>query len=176
LVLADGIKNAQATIEAFAGLPEHVRDRTDLVFFSRESMPRPAVAAALVNPRVRFIAQPTTAELVALMNLATVFAFPSWYEGFGLPLVEAMRCGAPIVASSRAAIPEIVGEAGLLFDLEDPDGFRAHLCALLEDAVLRERARAAALARARAFDWCETARRTVSVYESTGAARGRQVA
>jgi glycosyltransferase involved in cell wall biosynthesis len=175
-VLADGIKNAQATVEAYTGLPEDVQRRTDLVFFSRESTPRPAVAGALVNPRVRFIAQPTTVELVGLMNLATIFAFPSWYEGFGLPLVEAMRCGLPIVASSRAAIPEIVGDAGRIFDLEDPLGFREHLCALLENDALRDCLRAAALARGRSFEWSVTARQTLSVYESAQALGSRSAA
>lgn len=175
-VLADGIKNAEATILAYAGLPEHVKRRTDLVFFSREPFPRPAVAAALVDPQVRFIQQPATADLAALMNLATVFAFPSWYEGFGLPLVEAMQCGLPVVASSRAAIPEIVGDAGLIFDLEDRDGFRRQLRALLENDRLRQDQAAKALARGASFSWRETAHRTVAVYESVGAARSRYIA
>jgi alpha-1,3-rhamnosyl/mannosyltransferase len=110
------------------------------------------------------------------MNLATVFAFPSWYEGFGLPLVEAMQCGLPIVASSRAAIPEIVGDAGLIFDLEEPDGFRRHLRALLENDRLRKDQAAKALARGTSFSWRETARRTVSVYESVDAVRSRHIA
>jgi glycosyltransferase involved in cell wall biosynthesis len=175
-VLADGIKNAEATVTAYAGLPEHVKGRTDLVFFSREPTPRPSVAAALVDPRVRFIPRPATADLVALMNLATVFAFPSWYEGFGLPLVEAMQCGLPVVASSRAAIPEVVGDAGLIFDLEDRDGFRRHLRALLENDRLRKDHALKALARGASFSWRETARRTLSVYESVGAARSRYIA
>ena len=175
-VLADGIKNAEATIHAYAGLPEHVKGRTDLVFFSREPSPRPAVAAALVDPQVRFIQQPATADLAALMNLATVFAFPSWYEGFGLPLVEAMQCALPIVASSRAAIPEIVGDAGLIFNLEDRDGFRRQLRAVLENDRLRKELAAKALARGASFSWRETAHRTVMVYESVGTACSRYIA
>jgi len=175
-VLADGIKNAEATIHAYAALPEHVKGRTDLVFFSREPSPRPAVAAALVDPQVRFIQQPATADLAALMNLATVFAFPSWYEGFGLPLVEAMQCALPIVASSRAAIPEIVGDAGLIFNLEDRDGFRRQLRAVLENDRLRKELAAKALARGASFSWRETAHRTVMVYESVGTACSRYIA
>jgi glycosyltransferase involved in cell wall biosynthesis len=175
-VLADGIKNAEATVKAYAGLPEHLKGRTDLIFFSREPAPRPAVARALVDPRVRFIAQPATADLVALMNLASIFAFPSWYEGFGLGLVEAMQCGLPVVASSRAAIPEIVGDAGLIFDLEAPNGFRGHLRALLENDRQRKDLAAKALTRGSSFSWRETARRTLSVYESVGAARSRCIA
>jgi len=175
-ILADGIKNAAATIDAYAGLPERVKRCTDLVFFSRERNPRPAVAEALVDPRVRFIPQPSTPDLVALMNLATIFAFPSWYEGFGLPLVEAMRCGLPVVASSRAAIPEIIGGAGLIFDLEARNAFCIHLGAVLENDRVRTMLASRALARAALFNWHETARRTVAIYESVGAIRSRHIA
>ena len=175
-VLADGIKNAEATVEAYAALPRHVKSQTDLVFFSREPTPRPAVARALGDPQVRFIPKPATADVVALMNLAAIFAFPSWYEGFGLPLVEAMQCGLPIVASSRAAIPEIVGDAGLIFDLEARDGFRTHLCTLLENDRMREALASKARARAGAFNWRETALRTLSVYESVAAVPARHIA
>jgi glycosyltransferase involved in cell wall biosynthesis len=175
-VLADGIKNPDATIHAYVSLPEALKNRTDLVFFSREAAPRPVVAAALVDRRIRFIARPTTPELVVLMNLASVFAFPSWYEGFGLPLVEAMQCGLPIVASSRAAIPEIVGDAGLIFDLETPEAFRGHLLTLLEDARSRGDLAARALRRSQSFSWRETARRTLAVYESVSTFGARQIA
>ncbi len=175
-ILADGIKNPQAAVAAYQGLPDTVKRRTALIFFSREATPRPAVAEAMGDPHVRFIPQPTTASLVALMNLATLFAFPSWYEGFGLPLVESMRCGLPIVASSRAAIPEIVGDAGLIFDLEAPDAFCAHMRALLENDQLRSDVAARALARSRTFDWNDTARRTLAVYEAALAARDRRIA
>jgi len=175
-ILADGIKNPAATLAAYQQLPEHLKRCTDLVFFSRESTPRPAVAAALDDWRIHFIARPSTADLVALMNLAAVFAFPSWYEGFGLPLVEAMQCGLPIVASSRAAIPEIVGDAGLIFDLESGDGFRLHLRTLLENERLRKDLAAKALARSRQFSWRETALRTLAIYELVGTIRSRHIA
>jgi len=111
-----------------------------------------------------------------LMNLASIFAFPSWYEGFGLPLVDAMRCRLPIVASSRAAIPEIVGEAGLIFDLEAEDGFRAHLLNLLQDAERRDDLADRALKRSQAFSWRETARRTLAVYDRASTIGVRQIA
>jgi alpha-1,3-rhamnosyl/mannosyltransferase len=110
------------------------------------------------------------------MNLAAVFAFPSWYEGFGLPLVEAMQCGLPIVASSRAAIPEIVGDGGLIFDLDSGDGFRAHLRTLLENERLRKDLASKALARSRQFSWRETALQTLAIYESVAAIRSRHIA
>jgi glycosyltransferase involved in cell wall biosynthesis len=175
-VLADGIKNPAATIAAWRALPDGVKASVHLVFFSRERSPRPAVAHAVADARIRFIAQPPTSDLVALMNLATVFMFPSWYEGFGLPLVEAMNCGLPIVASSRAAIPEVVGDAGLVSDLERPDRLAADLLLLLADEGRRQELRQRALARGATFTWTRTARQMLDVYKSTIRTTLRQTA
>ena len=165
-ILADGIKNPAAVIEAYRALPEVLRQATQLVFFSREAAPRPAVATALEDSRIRFVSRPSTEDLVALMNLATVFAFPSWYEGFGLPLVEAMKCGTPIIGSSRGSIPEIIGSGGLIFDLEEPLQFTEHLRRVLADDVFRSELRARALARAERFSWRRTAEETLHLYET----------
>jgi glycosyltransferase involved in cell wall biosynthesis len=166
VILADGIKNPGALIEAYSSLPEALRLSTQIAFFSREASPRPEVVRALDRGGVRFIPQPSTADLVRLMNLATVFAFPSWYEGFGIPLVEAMQCGAPIIASSRASIPEIVGDAGVVFDLEAPETFGALLRELLEDEPRRKTLAANALERSKLFSWRRTAQETLAVYEA----------
>ena len=171
VVLADGIKNPQAAIDAFHALPEDVRGACQLVFFSREAQPRAPVARALGLPGIRFLARPATDDLVLLMNLASVFVFPSWYEGFGLPLVEAMQCGTPVIASSRGSIPEVLGGAGLLFDLEEPDAFARHLLAVLDSEAIRSDLRARSLARARAFSWQTTAEHTVEVYRQALARR-----
>jgi glycosyltransferase involved in cell wall biosynthesis len=176
VILADAIKNPQAVILAYRALPTHIRNETALVFFSREGRPRPAVAEALQDPGIRFIGRPTTGELAALMNVATVFAFPSWYEGFGLPLVEAMQCGLPIVGSSRGSIPEVVGDAGLIFDLEAPGQLAACLLDVLGNRGRQKDLRTRAIARARRFSWRETARQTVAVYEAVTASSVRQSA
>ena len=164
VILADGIKNPGAAIDGYRALPQDVRDKADLVFFSREPRPRPPVAAALEVPGIRFVPRPTTADLVLLMNAASVFLFPSWYEGFGIPLVEAMQCGLPIVASSRGSIPEVLGGTGLLFDMESPDALVDHLSAVLTSEALRKELRVKSLARARDFSWRQTAQRTLDVY------------
>lgn len=171
VVLADGIKNPGALIRAWEQLPDAVRADATLVFFSREAQPRAEVAAALAtDDRIRFIARPSSEDLVLLMNAADVFAFPSFYEGFGLPLVEAMQCGAAIVASDRGSIPEVVGGAGLIFSLEAPQTFAAHLAQLLGDAEARMRLRAASLRRAAEFSWDKAARETLQVYHAAAAA------
>lgn len=92
-------------------------------------------------------------ELVELMNGAAALVFPSLWEGFGLPAVEAMSCGLPVLASDRGSLPEVVGDGGLFYDPERTDAIVECLDRFLSDAALRERLRAAALARTRAFSW-----------------------
>lgn len=173
VVLGDGIKNPGAAVAAWNALTEHARDAAMLVFFSREPAPRAELASHLPDPRIRFIPQPSTEDLVGLMNLASVFVFPSFYEGFGIPLVEAMRCGLAVVASSRGSIPEVVGEGGLIFDLDRPNEFAAALGRVLASPELRNGLREAALRRATAFSWEETARKTLALYERTLGSRAR---
>jgi glycosyltransferase involved in cell wall biosynthesis len=95
---------------------------------------------------------------------ATVFAFPSRYEGFGLPLLEAMACGAPVVSSSASSLPEVVGDAGMLVDPSDVEGWCSALRQLLEDEPHRAALAAAGRARAQAFSWRRMAAETVQVY------------
>ena len=100
-------------------------------------------------------------ELVpALYSGALAFIFLSEYEGFGLPPLEAMACGVPVICSNRASLPEVVGDAALLVDPTDLDAIRAALHTLVEDTALRETLCAKSLARARGFSWDHTADRT----------------
>ena len=168
-VLADGIKNASALVEAWGALPAETRAGRALVFFSREAAPRADIAAAVDGRSVLFLPRPDTASLIRLMSHALAFAFPSFHEGFGLPLVEAMACGAPIVASTRGSIPEVVGDAALLFEVDDRREFSTHLARLVESPDLRARMREASLARARDFSWEQTARQTAAVYRALAA-------
>jgi glycosyltransferase involved in cell wall biosynthesis len=172
-VLADAIKNPGALLRAWRQLPTDLRARTTLTFFSREPSPRPELAAALSDPQLRFVPQPSFDDLVVLMRAADLFAFPSFYEGFGLPLVEAMQSGLPIVAATRGSIPEVVGDAGLLFTLEDIPAFAAHLARVLLDDGLRTRLRAASLARATQFSWEKAAHETVRVYREVAVLKSR---
>jgi glycosyltransferase involved in cell wall biosynthesis len=169
LIVADGIKNAGAVVAAYRRLPPHVRDRTAVAFFSRESAPRADIADAIDGEAIRFLPRMSTTDLTLLMNVATVLAFPSWYEGFGMPLVEAMQCGIPVVASTRGAIPEIVGDAGLLFDVDDTESLARHLEAVLTSETLHASLASKSLARGAAFDWDTTARLTMDVYRSVAA-------
>jgi glycosyltransferase involved in cell wall biosynthesis len=104
------------------------------------------------------------ADLPALYSGAVCFVYPSYFEGFGLPPLEAMQCGAPVIAGNRTSLPEVVGEAGLLVDPFDEAAIAAAIARLIDDSDLRAELRVKGLERARMFDWHETARRTLSVY------------
>jgi glycosyltransferase involved in cell wall biosynthesis len=103
-------------------------------------------------------------ELALWYSSATVFAFPSRFEGFGLPLLEAMACGTPVVSSSASSLPEVVGDAGLLVDPSDVDGLAVALRDLMDDEPRRNALSVAGLARAATFSWQRMASETVQVY------------
>ena len=104
-------------------------------------------------------------DLPALYTGALCFVYPSYFEGFGLPPLEAMQCGAAVVAGNRTSLPEVVGPAGLLVDPFDESALAAAVSRLIDDRDLRERLRAAGLERARQFTWRETARLTLQAYD-----------
>jgi glycosyltransferase involved in cell wall biosynthesis len=95
---------------------------------------------------------------------ATALVYPSRYEGFGLPVLEAMASGTPVIASRAASIPEVLGEAGILLDPDDERGWMDAIAKVVNDEALRARMKAAGLARASTFTWARTARATMDVY------------
>ena len=107
------------------------------------------------------------ADLPALYTLADVLAFPSLYEGFGLPPLEAMACGTPVVTSNNSSLPEAVGSAALLVNAEDTDGLTEALARVLGDAELRGRLTELGQAQAARFTWPEAARRLLEAYRLT---------
>ena len=111
-------------------------------------------------------------ELPVLYSLAEMFVFPSLYEGFGLPPLEAMACGTPVVASNASSLPEVVGDAALTIDPYDIEGLAKAMEQLLMDQELRSEMRARGLVRAKLFSWERTARETLRVYEEVYA-KGR---
>jgi glycosyltransferase involved in cell wall biosynthesis len=113
---------------------------------------------------VRFLHDVPDEDLPALYNGATLLAIPSFYEGFGLPALEGMACGTPVVISDRGSLPEVAGVAGVQVDPDAPEAIAEGLARVLEDEGLRERLREAGLARAATFTWQETARKTLDVY------------
>jgi glycosyltransferase involved in cell wall biosynthesis len=110
-------------------------------------------------------------DLPALYSLAEAVAYPSLAEGFGIPVLEAMACGTPVLASPRGALPEVGGDAVLWAEPEDEEDLARGLERILTDSGLRQRLRAAGPPRARLFDWDETAKRTLEAYHQAAGPR-----
>jgi glycosyltransferase involved in cell wall biosynthesis len=106
------------------------------------------------------------ADLPALYAGADLFVYPSIYEGFGLPPLEAMACGTPVVTSTTSCLPEVTGDAGLLVDPTDVEAVAAAIGRLLEDDALHDTLRAAGLARAASYTWESCAGQTADAYRS----------
>jgi glycosyltransferase involved in cell wall biosynthesis len=122
---------------------------------------RSAVRRLGLEPRVEFAGYVEHDGLAALYRGAACLVFPSRYEGFGLPVLEAMASGTPVVATTAGAVPEVAGDAAVLVEPGDPEALAEGIRKALGD---RERLVAAGLERARRFTWAETARRTLAVY------------
>jgi len=162
-------KNHIILFEALRYLRER-GESVDLVVIGREGwhwtspLTRPEFQS--LTPWVKIIADVPDADLVEFYNRAAVFAYPSWYEGFGLPVLEAMACGTPVVCSSASALPEAGGDAALYADPHDSAAFAAQLSQVLADGALRRRMVDAGIRWARQFSWRRTAEETIAVYQS----------
>ena len=113
---------------------------------------------------VHFWGRADEKTLLSLYNLAAVLVFPSFYEGFGLPVLESMACGTPVVAANAAALPEVVGDAGLLVNPKDPESIAEAIARILDDSSLADDLRWRGLERARRFTWRRTAEKTLVFY------------
>lgn len=123
------------------------------------------------RPWLHHVAEPDDRTLVALFSGAAVFAMPSLDEGFGLPALEAMACGAPVVVAEAGALPEVVGQAGLTVLPEDVEGWAHALGRVLNDQGLADDMRRRSLERARAFSWTVSAKAVVQILEDPGRLR-----
>ncbi len=161
-------KNLVRMLEAFASLPSALR--SDLSFLLAgnvtfggekvlETVDRLGLRGKVLLPG--FVA---SEDLPALHAGASVFMFPTLYEGFGIPILEAMACGTPVVASTVSAHPEVAGDAALLVDPADTAAIAEAVARILEDGTLRERMIAKGFERAAGFSWDKTARMTIDLY------------
>jgi glycosyltransferase involved in cell wall biosynthesis len=165
-------KNLGALLEAVARLRRAgTWGETELVVVGAPGWgPDPArwAHALGLDGAVRFVGAAPDADLPALYGGALAFAFPSLWEGFGLPVLAAMAAGAPVIASNRGALPEVTGGAALLVE-PAPGPLAEALERLLAEPALRERLRLAGLARAAQFSWERAARETLAVYRTATA-------
>ena len=170
-------KNLPALIRAYASLPEDVRPALVIAGPVAPWNPegwnivRPALDELPpgIRDRVVVTGYVREDEKVALLSGAEALVFPSLYEGFGLPVIEAMACGTPVLTSDISALPETAGDAALLVDPHAQGDIAAGMERLLTDTALRERLRAAGLARVTRFSWDETARLTSEVLRRANA-------
>ena len=114
--------------------------------------------------RIRLLGQVDAVTLPELMRSASVLLYPSWYEGFGLPPLEAMACGTPVVASRAGALGEVLGDAALLCEPSDHDAMASACQRLVEDPGLRQKMVRVGVERAAQFSWQEAARQTIQIY------------
>jgi glycosyltransferase involved in cell wall biosynthesis len=121
--------------------------------------------------RVQFLGAVDKGSTPALYRGATAFIFASRYEGFGLPPLEAMACGTPVVGSNASSIPEVVGDGGILYDPDDAAGMASALVRLSTDSAFRTEMTDRALAQAARFSWARTAEQTRAAYHDVMAAR-----
>jgi glycosyltransferase involved in cell wall biosynthesis len=158
--------------QAFALLPAPVREGHQLLLAGRivqgelAHVQYLAQSAGLKPDELRFTNHVTDEELVGIYNLCHLFVFPSGHEGFGLPLLEAMACGAPVIASNTSSLPEVLGLDEALFDPNDAAAIAARMTWALNDAALRARLREHGLQQAKRFSWDESAKRAIAAWEA----------
>ncbi len=173
----DPRKNAQALIAAFALLPRSARAGRKLVFAGRLSDHERALVGiaagrhGLLAQDIVFTDYVEEDELVMLYRLCEVLVFPSLHEGFGLPALEAMACGAPVLAADNTSLPEVVGRADALFDPFKPATLAAILARVFGERAFHEDLKRWGPKRASQFTWAGAARQTIRAFERVHAAR-----
>lgn len=164
-VLADAIKNPAVLVRAWQRLPLDLQTKHQIVFFSRRPDPLPVVHEAVAAGIAQLLIRPSRQDLIGLYSQAQVFVFPSWIEGFGIPILEAMTCGTPVIASDRGSIPEVVGDAAMIIDAEDHEKLADYLIRLLEQPAEREHWRQLGFVRSAQFSWESIAQQYLDTYQ-----------
>jgi glycosyltransferase involved in cell wall biosynthesis len=160
-------KNLPRLLEAMAGIPAERRPLLVIPGYRtwHEDELREQARRLGIEGDVRLLGWVSQAQLEGLYAASSVFVLPSLFEGFGLPVLEAMQRGLPVACSNRSSLPEVAGDAALLFDPERPEEIGSAISRLIEDGAEAERLREAGLEQARRFTWDETARLTAGSYE-----------
>ena len=163
-------KNLGVALEAFARLQ---KGRPDAVFLKVGSPGLPAGREATlekidklgIREAIRFVGAVEEEKLNQLYSLADVFVYPSKFEGFGLPPLQAMAAGTPVICSNATSLPEVVGEAAIMHDADDVNGFAESLKKIVTDKELAQSLRENGLERVQQFSWTEAVERVAEVYK-----------
>jgi glycosyltransferase involved in cell wall biosynthesis len=175
-------KNIPRLVEAFAVLRGELRDHPRfqnlrLIIIGDEIARHPALRHAVIHSRVedavRFLGFVPIETLRAFYQTASAFVFPSLYEGFGLPPLEAMACGTPVVCSSVSSLPEVVGDAAVIVNPENVFDIARGMREVLLDESLRQRLIAEGIKKASQFSWERTAAEVLHAYEEIGSYKKR---
>jgi glycosyltransferase involved in cell wall biosynthesis len=167
-------KNVEGALRAFADVRESVPGCPPMVILGAGVASRltPDVLRRFVDPTVvRIPGLIDHADMPAVYSLAGALLFPSYYESFGIPLVEAMACGCPVITSNAPACPEVVADAALMVPPDDVDGLAHAMTRVLREPKLATDLRERGLRRAKQFSWTESARRLLSVLERASKSR-----
>ncbi|MBI5606426.1 MAG: glycosyltransferase family 4 protein [Deltaproteobacteria bacterium] len=160
-------KNIPTLLKAFAGILDRIPH--DLVLVGQKGWKWEPIFQEInrldLKSRVHWTGYVSDLDRVVFYNAADFMVFPSWYEGFGMPLLEAMQCGCPVITSRVSAMPEVVGEAGLLIDPGRIEELQTAMLRLVQEPGLAEKLRKAGLEQARKFSWETSARLTLEVFE-----------
>jgi glycosyltransferase involved in cell wall biosynthesis len=178
----DRRKNLDGLIRGWAGLPRVLRDQYPLVIAGRQwphdhplyPDPRKLVSQRALGSGVIFTGGIRQQDKDAVLSAATVFAFPSHYEGFGLPVLEAMACGTPTLTANTSSLPEVAGDAAILVNPASDRAITEGLASLLESPEQRDELTRRGLARAAGYRWSSVAERTVAVYRRASGSAGAQ--
>lgn len=167
---ADERKNLPRLIDAWSAMPVSLRNTHQLLFAGRMpegnvvELQRIAGRCGLGKDELVFSGYVSDEELVLLYNLCKLFVFPSWHEGFGLPALEAMACGAPVIGANTTSVPEVIGLEEALFDPFDTAAIRDKLQAALGDEEFLARLRSHGSEQAQSFSWDATAQRAIAAW------------
>jgi glycosyltransferase involved in cell wall biosynthesis len=157
-------KNLPVLIKAFHRLINGFKIK-NVKLLKINNMDRELIRRLKIEKYVKIIDYVPEEDLPKFYNLADVFVFPSIYEGFGFPPLEAMACGTPVITSNASSLPEVVGGAGIMLDPNDVDGFAKAMYNVLTDEGLRQEMIKRGLERVKKFSWDKAARETLEVYK-----------
>jgi glycosyltransferase involved in cell wall biosynthesis len=168
---ADERKNHRGLMQAYNQLAQSLKSQYQLVFVGKlpivlkEQLRDYAASLGLTERDVVITDKVSDEELVAFYNLCDLFVFPSWHEGFGLPALEALACGAPVIGSNNTSIPEVIGREDALFDPHDSADIAKKIEQVLLDPVLTADLRGYGPHQAKNFSWERSAQKTLAVFE-----------